>query len=746
MATIPPRRARQRRVFEVDAYNSLVDNQGRPSYPIQLQQEIVTAPGQYRDIFHAWRGSDGADDCFVFTKQLAAWSLFRHFQSIVRGQVPGATMLCLCWTPGLNGYVDELANFSRKQLQDLVPASFITLSNFVVSENLDTQNKVTTWLEYIFFLYTRQEKRLEVFSLDRCSDQESVDRVKAFRQLRARLHQVIIQHRPKGYTDERSIWFPTELEGKRRDLYRNQLCKLLADGEQGATQSVQEELDRLDKFDGYMEKQDRSLSISSYRWGVRGYYQEADRVEIESIRLRWAVDQLALVVEEETGVAPSGHKPTLGHVKGYSELRLPPVDFPELIRPVNPIGDFPSIRVERSNCAAGGAFAPFLNFPQEIQDSIWQHALPDGPTTHFFDVVTHTPTTYGPSHYRWNCHEFRVVPNQDHDSGYRTVHNLLAACRNSRKQVCRYYRTLQRRTGFRSDNQYGVDDNEATDTHFPTVRSFDWIPAEDVIVLCFPPKHADTLPDRNAISLARRAGGGCPRNVGLMFPKEMMMLMADVESRDANNTWNLETEEYQDYGKIGEAANVARTTTVLNLLRNPRFVPNLALRRTEPKRFPVGFGAGIKKVFFIVEGWTTSMGAAGDDAHAKTDVQKQQFLGECSKNHVGWIFEHSASREPMRPWDSALAVGQMENRRPGWTQDSPFERQVFFLGTGRRAFMTQEVGDIVEHEYSYALGKWALALHNICQDEEWGWDEFGGVEILGLVDPDFLERGNKMVL
>lgn len=105
------------------------------------------------------------------------------------------------------------------------------------------------------------------------------------------------------------------------------------------------------------------------------------------------------------------------------------------------------------------------------------HTLAPRPTAHFFDVLNH-PRSQHLAEY-WNTKEFRVAATKEHDSGHLAVYTLLGVCRQSRFVVGSYYRRRQAGRGGPS---------AAWQYPFTVFQTFDWIPADDLVLLCFPAK------------------------------------------------------------------------------------------------------------------------------------------------------------------------------------------------------------------------------------------------------------------
>ena len=122
----------------------------------------------------------------------------------------------------------------------------------------------------------------------------------------------------------------------------------------------------------------------------------------------------------------------------------------------------------------------FQSLPPELRQQIWIDCLPASPTVHFFDVCASGSET--------NTSDLRVRLTTEHDSGYRIVYTLLAVCKEARSVLEKRY----------ENSQWDL-------------RSFNWIPSCDLIVLCFPPRHRKLS---HTITLCFDRPG---RNLGVML-------------------------------------------------------------------------------------------------------------------------------------------------------------------------------------------------------------------------------------
>lgn len=115
---------------EREAYEALVNNNGRPCYPIELGFEVFNNPGQYEDLFSYWRGEPGVHH-LIFSAQLERWRMFRQFQQKNRR------------------YFVFHGRFSEFQQKVLERRQRHGLDGDVkLLEDRDKQNKLDDWMEY----------------------------------------------------------------------------------------------------------------------------------------------------------------------------------------------------------------------------------------------------------------------------------------------------------------------------------------------------------------------------------------------------------------------------------------------------------------------------------------------------------------------------------------------------------------------------------------------------------------------
>ncbi|KAL8913492.1 MAG: hypothetical protein Q9171_001680 [Xanthocarpia ochracea] len=129
---------------EVECYSTLIKEGGRPSHPINLGPSVAQDPGDYREILSVWlRRSHAHDGWMVFEAQMHEWRAFRQYQRHHRegGRFPK--------------YV-ELVKRSLARHEFTRP--------FEPLEDLEHQDELTTWVEFLdyeYWLYDKDMRFLE---------------------------------------------------------------------------------------------------------------------------------------------------------------------------------------------------------------------------------------------------------------------------------------------------------------------------------------------------------------------------------------------------------------------------------------------------------------------------------------------------------------------------------------------------------------------------------------------------------
>lgn len=93
----------------------------------------------------------------------------------------------------------------------------------------------------------------------------------------------------------------------------------------------------------------------------------------------------------------------------------------------------------------------------------------------------------------------------------------MGTCKEARTVVTSYYSRLSpgRRTADGKSHSQTSDSNTSTDSQ-PNLAPFDWIPPDDLVVLCLPPRQSNRFPASHDITLAGRS------RVGFAVPYELL--------------------------------------------------------------------------------------------------------------------------------------------------------------------------------------------------------------------------------
>ncbi len=253
----------------------------------------------------------------------------------------------------------------------------------------------------------------------------------------------------------------------------------------------------------------------------------------------------------------------------------------------------------------------FQRLPPEIRQIIWLMCLqPPGPTVNYFDVLNSKPPLLHLAHY-WSSQEFRVRATRHRDSAYLAIYTLLATCRESRFIAARY--CLDARLA--ANKRLGLADHAAAteppDGGFGNFETFDWIPADDLVVLCFPPKQVAALPQANAISFAH----GPPRFVRVLLSPGLI-----------NADWSESTEQNLRNGSLPMSqCDPAQTHVIGEIIASLRG----GGRRNGTKTTGLAGEGGFRRLHFVIEGLYSWFW----DPHT-----------------VIWTFEMSRRAETCIPW------------------------------------------------------------------------------------------------
>ncbi|KAL6892384.1 hypothetical protein HDV57DRAFT_178728 [Trichoderma longibrachiatum] len=674
--------ASQTRQFQAAAYSTLVEDGGRPSHPLCLLERIVYSPGRYSDILAYWQ--DRSDEWQVFHKQLSRWQAFRAHQGVSRD------------ADGFEEYVLDLRErFDRHGFE--LPNGYRTPPNGLSFE-MEKQSKVATWIEYINYELIRREEDEEWLETYRPSYDAALAQL---------MDAQVLEPFELVRTPTSDICSPSSSEIAKREAERRKAedeCEVAKRRMEGGFDSlkqtqVPQEMEEHERV--YSEAMLRLKAINDRDWAISEFGRKShayrfamDRLERHELLLRWAVNQIPLIEEE---ISHTGRRDAALR-KGRRNWRLK---------------------------QQAQTFPQFQRLPPEIRHRIWEEMLPKSPSVHFFDVLNcEHPCQLVPS---WSSDEFRVRATRHRDSGYLPVYSLLATCRESRSIVEMYY--IRRRRGVScplSGRPINFSDRP------PDFRTFDWIPSDDLMVLCFPPVQVAQLPCENAFSLAPGPNQAA-RRLGLMIPRDLLS-RTQFDPIDDGET---------DDG----AAELALIPEFINHLHSEDSGPeaDAALR-------------GIWKLYLMVEGWSTNH----IQMQLTAKIDSKRPVSDWADGIIHWRPPSAKRGGRMLPWKSIsepppgpeLPLGTIINimqNNPAFfstsfnhsnqrivhqpaSESGGGARQLYWLGSSRPALGTLRPDDLVQERSAQKLHDFMQILEMQCRAQQWHHN-FGGVEALGWLEP-----------
>ncbi len=278
----------------------------------------------------------------------------------------------------------------------------------------------------------------------------------------------------------------------------------------------------------------RTVCVAEFMQETRRYRSQKGKAERCTILLRWILEQVPLIELELNPPKTSMHKldgePARDIRHNHSESP-PQVDRydPSFLSSSRPMWIPAAVDVaysylprDKKSAASSNSgststtptFHLFQRLPNEIRFRIWEKCLPPRPTVHFFDLINR-PLAQHHQHL-WSNKEFRLRASRDHESGYLHVLPLMGTCREARAVVASYYRRPSPGC-FAPASATALSETDGSNTSTHSQRNLaplDWIPQDDLVVLCLPPRQDSRFPATHDITLLR--------NVSLAFPKEFL--------------------------------------------------------------------------------------------------------------------------------------------------------------------------------------------------------------------------------
>src|SRR6266536_434404 len=279
----------------------------------------------------------------------------------------------------------------------------------------------------------------------------------------------------------------------------------------------------------------RTVCVAEFMQETRRYRSQKGKAERCTILLQWILEQVPLIELELNPPKTSLHN---FDAEPAGDMRYKHSESPSQVGRYEPAFLLPSLRPmwkraavddvysclprDKKSAASSNSdrtsttptFYPFQRLPNEIRFRIWENCLPPRPTVRFFDLIN-PPLTRHHQHL-WSNKEFWLRASRDHESGYLRVLPLMGTCREARAVVASYYRRPSSGC-FAPASATALSETDGSNTSTHSQRNLaplDWIPQDDLVVLCLPPRQDSRMPATHDITL--------PGNVSLAFPKEFL--------------------------------------------------------------------------------------------------------------------------------------------------------------------------------------------------------------------------------
>ena len=683
---------------EREAFRALAADGGRPIHPINRLRNVLAAPGEYRDILTYWQ--DRPDEWQVFTKQLARWKEFRAFQASERQRYPR----------DFAHYTQMIRAFLGHQHGFEFPTSFRTSEGGLHADSA-CQGKMATWVEYLYYEYRQHDSYKRVLEDHEPNYHKACMALIDSRVLHRSEHlersplelctpsslEIVGRNHEKRTADSQVQVESVALEplrlppvGPRVQVQQVDLNKPLppppvspwaspgnpsqfnncrgAQLSPEARQNLERRRDQPRLGREQMETERKAKQVLSFKTRTTPYRLARDDLERHRACLQWALAQVPLIVKEEAD-AESGLPGVLSSIEGVDGIGLSQTSTP--------------------------TFPRFRDLPFELRHQIWMDCLPPRPTAHFFDVLNH-PRKRHLAQY-WSSKDFRVAATNDHDSGYKTVYRLLAACSESRDIVASYYKALQQP----DKTLTSTDLPSAWQSPFTAFQTFDWIPADDLVVLCFPPKQRP-LPEQHAITFSK----GPARPVGIYLPMEVAMIAQFGLQNEVTGR------QLSDANRVDDETQISLVGEFLDSLRGGGGGSG-------------GSGGGIKNIYVFADGWHTECWEPKYLPSPPVRGDRHWLQVARTNRTLHWQFQGARRSE------TRMALGRVPGlpvRDPGGCA-KPFQRAWWWLGSGDDALGSILAGDGVQRSPARALWHCAQVVWDGCADL--GWSELGGGDVLG---------------
>ena len=643
----------------------------------------------YREILTYWQSEPRDFGQNILVLQLFRWEEFRSHQDRYRD---GQNFTNYC------SRVSHLLKESGVDLSSYLPECE---AKVLLNPQKDAQRELATWIEYFCFEYDRHSSvRNETWA---ASDTWN----RAWRRLCSETDLLReSEHLPAealalGRLESRHVVL--EMERHRQALADFEILHTMkgsrrSNGRITALQDYEhwyrEAKNKVDEISR------RNHFIARFLRNTAQFCQVLAAMQRQDLLFQWILDQLPEIAAREgmddvNRLCAPSWEPSSSVMLEALELPAPESFVTQT--------DHNTEYVRMPNFSCHNSPFPYNRLPREIQRHIWMHCLPPAPSAHFFQVVNHSRLP--PLQDRWVSHEFRLKATSMYPSGYKTVYPLVASCRDARHWIWEHYTSL--RDG--SESRVGP-------INFQT---FDWIPVEDLVVLCFPPKQGE-LPENDAItiSLGTRTQA---RHIGVLLSREIML----------GCMYGVNPDLYCDPMAAPDDAQVNKINEFMEALLCGEMDADVDAELSPTENGPELVGGGVAWMYFIVDGLKGST-PASTKRQITSNLEWPRGLDRERSNPVEWCFDTPRTRRPrgepevaseLAGWSTVPHLdwpmqrtadegGNRTTKTQDARQDGTDKRHVWWLNSESTCLALFEPGDMVQRDICDAM----LALQRDMRD------------------------------
>ncbi|KAL8654599.1 MAG: hypothetical protein Q9210_001412 [Variospora velana] len=298
---------------EMGYYSTLIKEGGRPSHPISLGPGVAQDPGEYREIFSVWQYQSQPRSWMVFEAQMHEWRAFRQYQRHHREGVR------------FPKYV-ELVKRSLAKHDFTRP--------FEPIEDLEHQDKLTTWIEFLDYEYWLYDKDMTFVKRRQPQYDEAWKELVDSHVLRHFETEAFIcsidsafYHDAEGQQAEKVVESArSNVTSAQKSITDLNPSSHLEMGQQQHQQQVREAQSKLDAAVGSLASIERRSSlvlqfknklrrITQSGGAERSYLIVKDDAENRSLLCKWILQQIPLIELESRLVGRDGRDSTKSHMR-----------------------------------------------------------------------------------------------------------------------------------------------------------------------------------------------------------------------------------------------------------------------------------------------------------------------------------------------------------------------------------------------------------------------------------------------